>query len=248
MPCISFHFWRRASRAAMNAHLFRLPVRLVTTLVIACTFMSIAAAGDFRYNIVLVHGMRSTPKSLNELRRNLIQLGYRVISIDYNLKKTCAAIAESVRINIDAAISKHKLNRSRTYVYGYSLGGMAVAQSNVNVGGVILDAPSNYPNEACADLLNYLPLSANYPKKVLEWRHQSNNISQATEAFSMNSSQALIIGHSDDFMSPRKTILAYARATHSSVWWVSGDHSTSWGKISQTIHGFISTRKPGFSN
>jgi hypothetical protein len=220
-------------------HAFSHLIRATMQVVIACCLASAASAADLRTNIVLVHGMRSTPTSLIQLRRNLTRFGYRVLQVDYKITQTCAGLAESVRSSIDSTIARHKLIRSRTYVYGYSLGGMAVAQSNVEAIGIILDAPSNYPDEACVDLLNYLPLSPNYPKKVLEWRHQSNNSSQATEAFLKTSSRALIIGHSEDFMSPQKTILAYAHAPRASVWWVSGDHSTTWSQISRIIHNFI---------
>ena len=194
-------------------------------------------------NVILIHGMWAKPESLYELGEHIQTLGYRTSYIEYTMPLTCAHLQQSIEQKVTDTLKRENFDPQHTYVFGHSLGAMAAAMAEVEVAGFILDSPANYPAAACENFSGFTPGSDHYQKFVLDWRHQSDNESPAVKALMKKKSRILLIGHVDDDLIPNATIYAYARASHTAVWWVPGGHEPDWAAVADIVSNFIKMDK-----
>lgn len=230
--------WRRvirrlAVRVVSFGLLYALPVTLVAT-----------NAQPHQRHIVLVHGMWAKPESLSELGSRLQQRSFSIHFIDYKSPERCEALGAEIRESLTRIAEQNHISADQLFIVGYSLGAMGVALAEFPAAGIILDAPANYPTEACNKLPDYFPGSDKYDLSVLRWRNVSDNKSPAVEAFMRTRSRVLVIGHIDDRLVPQQTVMAFAHASKASIWWVPGDHTPDWRAVANIVNNFVREGEP----
>ena len=222
--------------ASSQSLLWRVYMRL---LMFICSLVISSNCWAENYHIIFVHGMWAKPESLYELSKLTEAAGFSSHFVKYDVPGTCEELKSTVSKEVKDVILKEKLDVTRTYLFGYSLGAMGIALSNVNVAGYILDAPANYSNAACDDLLSYVPGTLRYNADVLQWRSNSNNVSPATINMARSGVRMLVIGHVDDELIPYTTVRSFAQSPKSSIWWVPGGHAPDWASVSEIVGNFI---------
>jgi hypothetical protein len=198
-----------------------------------------AASDEQPIHIVLVHGLWALPESLFELGDNLRALHYVVHFVTYDTPRTCKELGDTVKSQFEHLVVTGHLDRGRTYMYGYSLGAMGVALANLDVDGIILDAPANYSELACHDLPQFMPNGPYYEVGTHFWRWNSDNRSPAVDMFKVSNARILVLGHLDDRVIPQATVRAFATAPFASTNWVPGTHTPIWPAVAMSIDQFV---------